>query len=67
MKRNWLNWLRYAGVRALKTAVQTAVAMIPVHLSIRDVDWAIIAVTSSLADLCSLLTSLPGIPEEDQE
>lgn len=63
--RNWLNWWYYAAIRAIKTAIQTGVAMIPVSVSVQDVDWLMILITALLSALCSLLTSLPGIPEEE--
>ena len=63
--RNWKQWLRAAGIRALKTMAQTAVAMIPVSVSITEVSWVAVIGTSSLAAITSLLTSLAGIPEVD--
>ena len=63
--RNWKQWLRAAGIRALKTMAQTAVAMIPVSVSITEVSWIAVIGTSSLAAITSLLTSLAGIPEVD--
>ena len=56
-------WLRAAGIRAVKTVAQTAVAMIPVAVSITSVDWLAVAGTSALAGVVSLLTSLAGLPE----
>ena len=56
-------WLRAAGVRALKTAAQTAVAMVPVGVSIVEVGWAGVLGTAALAALLSLLTSVAGLPE----
>lgn len=56
-------WLRAAGVRALKTVAQTAVAMIPAAMTITDVDWLTVAGTAALAGVASLLTSVAGLPE----
>lgn len=56
-------WLKAAGIRAIKTVAQTAVAMIPVAVSITSVDWIAVAGTSALAGVVSLLTSLAGLPE----
>lgn len=56
-------WARAAGVRALKTAAQTAVAMVPVGVSIVEVGWAGVLGTAALAALLSLLTSVAGLPE----
>lgn len=61
--KNIKNWLKCAGVRAIKTVAQTAVAMIPVAVSISEVDWVTLAGTSALAGIVSLLTSVAGLPE----
>lgn len=59
-------WFKAAGVRAIKTAAQTAVATMPVTaLTIGDVDWTIVASSAILAGVISLLTSIAGIPEVD--
>ena len=60
---NWKKWLKAAGVRAVKTMAQSAVAMIPAEVSITAVDWATVAGTAVLAGAASLLTSLIGLPE----
>jgi hypothetical protein len=56
-------WIRAAGIRALKTCAQTAVAMIPVAVTIQQVDWLTVAGTAALAGVCSILTSVAGLPE----
>ena len=56
-------WAIAAGVRALKTAAQTAVAMIPVGVGFSEVGWVNVIGTAALAALISILTSLAGIPE----
>ena len=58
-------WLKCAGIRAVKTAAQTAVAMLPVAVAINQVDWKMVAGTAALAFVASMLTSLAGIPEVD--
>lgn len=58
-------WARAAGVRALKTAAQTAVAMVPVGVSITEVGWMGVLGTAALAAVLSLLTSVAGLPEVD--
>ena len=64
MKKNyWIKWLKAAGVRAIKTVAQTAVALLPAAAMITDVDWKVVAGTAALAGVASLLTSLAGIPE----
>lgn len=53
-----------AGIRALRTIAQTAVAMIPTAVTIAQVDWAAVAGTAALAGVCSVLTSIAtGLPE----
>lgn len=56
-------WFKAAGVRAIKTVAQTAVALIPVGVSINEVGWIAVIGTSVLAGILSLLTSVAGIPE----
>lgn len=56
-------WLKCAGVRAVKTAAQTAVALIPAAVSINAVDWTMVIGTAALAGVVSLLTSIAGLPE----
>ena len=65
--RNWTKWVKAAGIRAMKTAAQTAVALLPATAMISDVDWKVVAGTAALAAIASMLTSLAGIPEEELE
>ena len=65
--RNWSLWLKAAGIRAIKTFWQTAVALLPAAATIESVDWRVVASTAALAAVASLLTSLAGIPEEQIE
>lgn len=60
-------WLKCAGVRAVKTAAQTAVALIPAAVSINAVDWTMVIGTAALAAVVSLLTSVAGLPECKEE
>lgn len=62
-KRNWTEWMKKAGTRAVKTMAQTAVAMLPAAATITAVDWGTVAGTAALAGVASLLTSLKGLPE----
>lgn len=63
MKKNFKLWLKCAGVRAIKTVCQTAVSLIPVAVTITQVDWKVVIGTSALAGVISLLTSVAGLPE----
>ena len=64
MKTNtFLDWLKAAGIRALKTVAQTAVATIGTSVAFSDVNWGLVISASLLAGLLSLLTSLSGLPE----
>ena len=65
MKRDWGKWFKWAGIRAIKTVAQTAIATISTSAVISEVNWPIVASASVLAGLLSLLTSVAGIPEED--
>ena len=61
--KNWKNWIKAAGVRAIKTVAQTAVATIGTSAVIGDVNWVMVASASALAGILSLLTSVAGLPE----
>ena len=58
-------WLKAAGVRAVKTIAQTAVATIGTSAALSEVDWRMALSASLLAGLLSLLTSVAGLPEVD--
>lgn len=62
--RDWKDWLKKAGIRALKTIAQTAAATIGTAAVLSQVNWLAVASASVLAGILSLLTSLAGIPEE---
>lgn len=63
MSNYWKNWIKAAGVRAVKTVAQTAVATIGTSAVLGDVNWVMVASASALAGILSLLTSIAGIPE----
>lgn len=62
-KNNFKEWFKKAGVRALKTVAQTAVATIGTSSVIGEVNWMMVASASALAGLLSMLTSVGGLPE----
>lgn len=64
MKRNWKKWAKAAGIRAIKTAAQTALATLGTTALITKVNWAVVGSAAALAGVASILTSLAGIPEE---
>lgn len=63
MKKKFLTWLKAAGVRALKTVAQTAVATIGTSAVLDEVNWIAVLSASALAGVLSLLTSIAGLPE----
>ena len=56
-------WWKAAGIRAIKTVAQTAVATIGVSATMTDVDWLLVLSASLLSGILSLLTSVAGLPE----
>ena len=63
MKKNFLKWLKAAGIRAAKTVAQTAVAVIGTAALIDEVNWIAVLSASALSGVLSLLTSVAGLPE----
>lgn len=62
-KEYWIQWLKKAGVRAVKTVAQAAVAGIGTAAVMGQVDWRYVVSASLLAGVLSLLTSVAGLPE----
>lgn len=67
MKYNFKEWIAKAGVRAIKTVAQSAVATIGTAMALGDVDWQLVVSASLLAGVLSLLTSVAGLPELEQK
>lgn len=65
--RNWKLWFKAAGVRAIKTIAQTAVATIGTSAVMGAVDWIMVGSASLLAGILSMLTSIAGLPEVKAE
>ena len=63
MKYDWKAWIKAAGIRALKTVAQTAIATIGTTAVMEEVNWLMVGSASLLAGILSLLTSLAGLPE----
>lgn len=66
MNKELKKWLKCAGVRAIKTIAQTAVATIGTSAVIGDVNWIAVGSASLLAGILSLLTSVAGLPEMEE-
>ena len=65
--KNWKTWAKAAGVRAIKTGAQTAVATIGTGAVFSQVDWRMVVSAALLAGVLSMLTSVAGLPEVDAE
>lgn len=66
MSEYWKAWFKAAGIRAIKTVAQTAVATIGTSAVMGDVNWIAVGSASLLAGILSLLTSVAGLPEVDK-
>ena len=61
--KNWKNWIKAAGIRALKTVAQTAIATIGTAAVLGEVNWIMVGSAAVLSGLLSMLTSIAGLPE----
>ena len=66
-KEWWLKWIKAAGIRAIKTIAQTAIASIGTATLFNEVNWIMILSASGLAGVLSLLTSIAGLPELEED
>lgn len=60
-------WIKCAGIRAIKTMAQTAVSLITVGATMSEIDWIMVGSASLLAGILSILTSVAGLPELKKE
>lgn len=67
VRTNFKTWAQAAGVRAVKTMAQAAIAMIGTSAAMGEVNWKLVGSASLLAGILSILTSLAGLPEVDEE
>ena len=66
-KEKVIKWFKCAGVRAIKTLAQTAIATIGTSAAMGDVNWVLVGSTSLLSGILSLLTSIAGLPELENQ
>lgn len=65
--KNWRQWLKAAGIRAVKTVAQTAAATIGTSAAMGEVNWVMVGSSALLAGILSMLTSVAGLPEVKAE
>lgn len=65
-KRDWKLWAKCAGIRAIKTVAQTAIGVIGAAALLESVNWMMVLSASVLAGVVSILTSVAGLPEEQE-
>lgn len=62
-----VQWVKAAGIRAIKTFAQSAIALLPAAAMITAVDWKTVIGTAALAAVASMLTSVAGLPEIEED
>ena len=67
MSKKTKKWLKAAGVRAIRTVCQTAVALLGTSTLIQEIDWVMVLSSSLLAGIISILSSIAGLPEIKEE
>lgn len=67
IKDNTFEWFKAAGIRALKTFAQTALSMLTIGQAVIEVNWVNVLSVSAVAALISVLTSIAGLPEVEEE
>lgn len=67
MSNKTKKWLKAAAVRAVKTMAQTAVSMLTVGQAVIDVNWINVISVSAVAGVISVLTSIAGLPEVEED
>lgn len=66
-KAYWINWIKAAGVRCIKTVAQCAIASIGTAAAMGEVNWVFVGSAAALAGILSMLTSVAGLPEVNVE
>lgn len=66
MSNKTKNWIKCAGVRAVKTMAQTALSLISVGAVMSDINWIVVGSASLVAGIYSVLTSITGLPEVEE-
>lgn len=66
-KQKIFKWIKAAGIRALKTMAQTAIATIGTSAVLSQVNWILVVSSAFLSGLLSILTSIAGLPELSEE
>lgn len=66
-KEYWIKWIKAAAVRAVRTMAQTALGMFTVGMAVEEVKWSYVASVSLVSGVYSLITSIAGLPEVEND